>query len=145
MNKKIIVRQNSFKDCGPSCLLSIMKYYNVEVSHEELTLKLKMDREGTNAYNIINVSKLYGFDGYGIHYTVDDIINNFEVGTFYMPNVITTTKTFEDVITALENKQIAFSTPNIGSTFNLESASFKTLYVGEDISFTAYLPGRLYY
>lgn len=63
---------------------------------------------------------------------LDDIINNFEVGTFYMPNVITTTKTFEDVITALENKQIAFSTPNIGSTFNLGSASFKTLYVGED-------------
>lgn len=63
---------------------------------------------------------------------LDDIINNFEVGTFYMPNVITTTKTFEDVITALENKQIAFSTPNIGSTFNLGSASFKTLYVGDD-------------
>lgn len=30
MNKKLIVRQNGFKDCGPSCLLSIMRYYDVK-------------------------------------------------------------------------------------------------------------------
>ena len=39
---------------------------------------------------------------------IDDVINTFDIGTFYMPDVVTTTKTFEDVITALENKQIDF-------------------------------------
>ena len=74
--KKYIVKQNGYKDCGPSCLLSIMKYYGVEASHEEVTMNLKITREGTNAFNIINGSRLYGFDGYASHYSCDDIINN---------------------------------------------------------------------
>lgn len=42
---------------------------------------------------------------------MDDIINNFDIGTFYMPDVITTTKTFEDVLVALDNKNIYFDVP----------------------------------
>ena len=37
---------------------------------------------------------------------LDDIINNFEVNEVYLPEVITTTKTFEDVIEALENNDL---------------------------------------
>lgn len=74
MTNKYFVAQNGFKDCGPSCLLSIMKYYGCEASHEEVTYNLKTDRDGTNAFNIINGSKLYGFDGYGIHLSCDDIV-----------------------------------------------------------------------
>lgn len=76
LNKKLMVRQNGLKDCGPSCLLSIMKYYGCEASHEEVTFILKTDIDGTNAYNIINGSRNYGFDGYGVHYTYEEIINN---------------------------------------------------------------------
>lgn len=65
---------------------------------------------------------------------IDDIIDNFDIETFYMPDVVTTTKTFEDVIVSLENKQLAFSTPKIGSTFNLDDAEVRVLYVGEDES-----------
>lgn len=63
---------------------------------------------------------------------MDDVLNNFEVEHFYMPDVITTTKTFEDIVIALENKQLAFDTPKIGSTFKVGDANFKTLYVGKD-------------
>ena len=45
LNKKLIVKQNGFKDCGPSCLLSIMKYYGFEASHEEVTFTLKTTSE----------------------------------------------------------------------------------------------------
>lgn len=76
LNKKLMVRQNGLKDCGPSCLLSIMKYYGCEASHEEVTFILKTDIDGSNAYNIINGSRNYGFDGYGVHYTYEEIINN---------------------------------------------------------------------
>lgn len=75
MDKKVIVRQNGFKDCGPSCLLSIMKYYGCEASHEEVTYILKTNIDGTNAYNIINGSRSFGFDGYGVHYTYENIVN----------------------------------------------------------------------
>lgn len=53
-----------------------MKYYGCEASHEEVTFTLKTGVDGTNAYNIINGSRLYGFDGYGIHYTYEEIINS---------------------------------------------------------------------
>ncbi len=75
MRNKYLVRQNGYKDCGPSCLLSIMKYYGCEASHEEVTHVLKTDLNGTNAYNIINGSKIFGFNGYGIHLSYDDIFN----------------------------------------------------------------------
>lgn len=75
MNSKFFVKQNGFKDCGPSCLLSIMKYYGCEASHEEVTYILKTDFDGTNAYYIINGARLFGFDGYGSHISVDEIIN----------------------------------------------------------------------
>ena len=76
MNKKLIVRQNGFKDCGPSCLLSIMRYYGCEASHEEVAYILKTSNDGTNAFNIINGARSFGFDGYGIHYSYDEIVNN---------------------------------------------------------------------
>ena len=76
MNKKLIVRQNGLKDCGASCLLSIMKYYGLNASHEEVSYILKTNIDGTTAYDIINGSRSFGFDGYGIHYTYEDIINN---------------------------------------------------------------------
>ena len=76
MNKKLIVRQNGLKDCGASCLLSIMKYYGLNASHEEVSYILKTNIDGTTAYDIINGSRSFGFDGYGIHYTYEDIITN---------------------------------------------------------------------
>ncbi len=74
MNKRVIVRQNGYKDCGPACLLSIMRYYNYDISLDELSYTLRVNDEGTNAYNIIEGAKNFGFDGYGIHYTYEEIV-----------------------------------------------------------------------
>src|SRR5699024_9293057 len=63
---------------------------------------------------------------------LDDIIKDFNIKTFYMPDVITTTKTFEEVLDALESKNIALSIPNKNDTFNLGDATVKVLYVGTE-------------
>ena len=63
---------------------------------------------------------------------MDDIIDNFKIDHFYMPNVITTTKTFEDVVDSLSNNKVKFETPKIDSLFNLDDLKFKVLYVGND-------------
>ena len=131
MNKKLIVKQNSFKDCGPSCLLSIMKYYNIEVSHEELTLNLKMDREGTNAYNIINVSKLYGLDGYGIHYSVEDIING-EVKLPIICHVLKNSYYHFIVVYKVKNNHLIVMDPSTNNT-KLNIETFKSLYLNTSI------------
>lgn len=65
---------------------------------------------------------------------IDNVINNFELGHYYMPDVITTTKTFEDVLDALLAKKKAFETPNIGDKFKLSDTEFEVLYLGNDKS-----------
>lgn len=65
---------------------------------------------------------------------MDDIINNFSVENFYMPEAITTTKTFEDVLDALENKQVAFQTPKIDEELKFAKTKLKVLNLENDES-----------
>jgi competence protein ComEC len=53
---------------------------------------------------------------------LDYIINDFEIGKIYLPKVTSTTKTFEDVVTAIKNKGMKATLPKPGETFKLGSA-----------------------
>lgn len=63
---------------------------------------------------------------------MDDIINSFEIGKIYMPNVSTNTKTFEDVIDAAKNKNLQIETPKAGDKFTIGKSSCEVAYVGSD-------------
>ena len=63
---------------------------------------------------------------------MDDIINNFKINNFYMPDVVTTTKTFEDVLDSLDKNNVKFDTPSIGDTFTLGDTELNVLYIGND-------------
>lgn len=65
---------------------------------------------------------------------MDDIINNFDVKNFYMPDVLTTTKTFEDVLDALESNNKVYTVLKENEKFNLNDANFNTVYIGSDDS-----------
>ena len=63
---------------------------------------------------------------------MDNIIENFQIDHFYMPDAITTTKTFEEVLDALEEKSIAFETPEVDENLKFSDTNFKVLHVGHD-------------
>lgn len=63
---------------------------------------------------------------------MDDIIDNFDIETFYMPDVITTTKTFESVLDSLEKRNIYFDTPKVGEILKLGNSSIEVMSVGDD-------------
>ncbi len=63
---------------------------------------------------------------------MDDIIKNFKVEKYYMPNAATTTKTFLDILDALDAKSYKFSVPKIGQKFSMGDVHFEIIYVGED-------------
>ena len=65
MNKKVEVIQEECSDCGICCLASIIKYYGGNVSLESLRYFTETSNYGTNAYELINCAKRFGFDGYG--------------------------------------------------------------------------------
>lgn len=61
---------------------------------------------------------------------MDDIINNFKIHNFYMPDVISTSKTFEDMLIAMEENNLVYETPKIGSKFQLDNMIFEVLHIG---------------
>lgn len=65
---------------------------------------------------------------------LDDIINNFNITTIYLPDVITTTKTFTDVLDAIENKNMTYTVPKIDQIITLGDAQLKVIYTGTDTS-----------
>ena len=64
---------------------------------------------------------------------LDDIINNFPIQNILLPDAYSTSKTFEDVLDAIENKQLEITVPEIDSTFSLGDARIKVIYTGTDL------------
>lgn len=65
---------------------------------------------------------------------LDDIINNFNIENIYLPDVITTTKTFMDVLESIEQKNYSHKTPEIGEKLSLGDAIIEVIYTGNDES-----------
>jgi len=59
--------------------------------------------------------------------SLDIVINNFDIKNVIMPKKATTTKTFEDVITAIENKKLTITLLNVGDKYNIGDAEFTIL------------------
>lgn len=65
---------------------------------------------------------------------LDDIINNFDIKKIYLPDITTTTKTFEDVLDAISSKELTITIPKIGETFKLGEADLNIIYTGTNTS-----------
>ena len=63
---------------------------------------------------------------------MDDIINNFKIDNYYMPNKLSTTKTFMDVLDALDRRNLKYTVPNKGDTLKLGDANIKVIYAGDE-------------
>lgn len=73
MKKYKLVKQDNLKDCGVASLASIIEYYNGYVPLEILREMTKTNKEGTNAYDIVNTAKELGFESYGIKCELESI------------------------------------------------------------------------
>lgn len=62
---------------------------------------------------------------------MDDIINAFEIGTVIMPEAAANTRTFEEVLDAIERKDLRITKPSVGNRYDLS----------EDAAFTVIAPG----
>lgn len=59
--------------------------------------------------------------------SLDTVINNFDIGAVYMPDDIATTKTYEDVINAIDNKGLSITKPVMGEQFTVGGGVFTIL------------------
>ena len=79
MKNNLIVKQHDLTDCGPACLLSIIKYYGGYVPIEILRRNSKTDKIGTSAYDLISCVRKYGLEGSGIRVKDISDINNYQL------------------------------------------------------------------
>ena len=75
-NKYPFSKQEGLKDCGAASLQMIIKYYGGYVSIEELNEMLNTTKNGTTAYDLIDVGKKLGFDTYGLKVSLNEIKEN---------------------------------------------------------------------
>ena len=132
MNKRLVVKQNGYKDCAVACLVSIMRYYNYYPSYEEVSYNLKVTREGTNAYNIINGAKRYGFDGLANHYTFEEIVGKKVI----LPVICHTIKgnMYHFIVLYKINKNTLEIMDPSSSINKIKYNDFKNIYLGSCIS-----------
>lgn len=71
MKKKLIIKQDGFKDCGAACLLSIIRYYGGDIAKGRLIELVKTTKDGTSFYNISLAASHLGFAAKG--FKVDEI------------------------------------------------------------------------
>lgn len=63
---------------------------------------------------------------------LDDVINNFKIGRVILPDAEHTTKTFEDVLDALQTQGQKITIPAVGDTYQLGGASFEIIAPNKD-------------
>ena len=63
---------------------------------------------------------------------LDNVIKNFDIGTIYMPNVVATTKTFEEVIDAISAKKLKVTSPKTGDKFTVGNAECEVMSIRID-------------
>ncbi len=73
MLKRNLVKQDGFKDCGPTCLAMIIKHYKGYVDINELKEMCQTDKSGTTAYHLIEAAKKCGFESYGCKVSLEEL------------------------------------------------------------------------
>ena len=58
---------------------------------------------------------------------IDDVINNFDEDKIFFPKTSNTTKTFEDFVKAVKNKNKKLYAPKSGEEFTFANSTFKVL------------------
>lgn len=125
-----VVLQDGAKDCGVSCLLSIIRFYGGEVSKEYLRKITNTNKDGVSAYNLIEAAKSLGMDSYGAVGEIKNIdkdnlpcIAHVNINPSYQHFV---------VIYKIDSKKVLIMDPAIGKRI-LKLSEFKLMSTGNYI------------
>ncbi len=74
MRKFPYYKQLDNKDCGPSCLKIITKYYNRSIAIQEFRKLSETTREGSSLFGISNAAEKIGFRSLGVKIKLNDLL-----------------------------------------------------------------------
>lgn len=126
-----------------------LKVYYIDVGQAEAILVTENNHNmlidagnRKDGVKLVNYIKSLGIDHFdyviGTHAHEDhiggmyQIINNFNIDKYYMPDVRVDDFTYKNLISTLKKNNLDINTPVIGQDLNLENTSCKVLFVGTD-------------
>ena len=65
--------QDGIKDCGICCLLSVIRFYNGNISKENLRELTNTSRNGVSASALVECANSLGFNSYGLKGSIDNL------------------------------------------------------------------------
>lgn len=127
MLKKFIVLQDGIKECGSACLLSIIRYYQGNISLNRLLELTNTNKNGTNFYNISKAAKEVGLNSKA--YKLDDISTCYDMTNPFISQVIINNYYHFVVVYKMKNNKITIMDPAKGIiTTSMEK--FKKIFTG---------------
>jgi len=125
MKKKLIIKQDGYKECGAATLLSIVRYYGGNVSINKLVDLTKTDKSGTNFYNIKNAAEFIGLEAIG--YKIEDIDKLHQLKVPFICQVIENGYEHFVVVYKISKRKIEIMDPAVGRK-TLELDKFSLLW-----------------
>ena len=119
MKKKLIIKQDGYKECGASSLLSIIRYYNGNISITKLLEYTNTNKDGTTFYNLKIAAEKVGLDAIG--YQLDDYNQIFDIKIPFICQIID--NNYEHFLVVYEikkNKVICMDPAKGSSVINIE-------------------------
>ena len=67
------VQQLQMADCGPACIAMVLGYHGRHVSLDEIRDRFEAGREGSSAYDILEVARTFGLRGRAVRLDLQDL------------------------------------------------------------------------
>lgn len=127
MKKSLIVLQEGNKDCGASCLLSVVHYYGGNISKEKIIDMTKTTKEGTTFYNIKEASNQIGLIAKS--YKVEEIEKIKEITSPFICQVSKNSSMHFIVVYKVNNNKLLIMDPSIGKVI-MDIFDFNNIWTG---------------
>lgn len=111
MQKKLVIRQQGIKECGASCLLSVIRYYKGNISLTKLLELTNTNKNGTTFYDLRYASNYLGLPAEG--YKLDKLSN--EIKTPFISQVLVNNYTHFIVVYEIKKDSLLIMDPGQGS------------------------------
>lgn len=127
MKKKLVVLQEGNKDCGVCCLLSIIRYYNGNISLNKLMEMTKTTKNGTTFYNLSEAASKIGMASKA--YYVNDFNNISVYSCPFISQVIRNGYTHFVVVYKISKDKLLIMDPALGSLY-MSREKFLNIWTG---------------
>ena len=109
--KIVYTKQTDLKDCGVSCLMSIVRYYGGYVRREYVREITNTSKDGVSIYSMVEASEKLGLEAIAINGNIKDISNKLPVIAHVLIN-----NSFGHfiIISSINSKYITVMDPNSG-------------------------------